>query len=67
MNIVRKIISELIKDLPLSLMMKLSDGKLTTQEAIELSREVGMAVFRVLHDEYKDVDGDDVTDVFVNS
>lgn len=53
-GVIKKIIIGLIKDLPLSLLIKFSDGRLTTQEIMELSREVAMVVFNVLSEEYGD-------------
>ena len=58
MNIIRKVLVGIVSELPMSLMIKLSDGRLTTQEIVELSREVAMVVFKVLHAEYGDKDGD---------
>lgn len=63
MNIVKEIIVELVKTLPLSLIVKFSDGRLTTQEIIELSREVAMIAFKVIHDQYGE--GDDVDEVAI--
>lgn len=56
-NILKKVAIGLIAELPLSLLTKLSDGKLTTSEIIDISREVALVVTRVLAEEF----GDDET------
>ena len=55
-NILKKVAIGLIADLPLSLLTKLSDGKLTTSEIIDISREVALVVTRVLAEEFGDDD-----------
>jgi len=54
MNIVKRIMMGLIAELPLSLVMKLSDGRLTTSEIVEIARQVATVVTRVLAEEYGD-------------
>lgn len=56
MDIIKKIAIGLIAELPLSLITKLSDGRLTASEIVDISRQVATVVARVLAEEYGDND-----------
>lgn len=55
----KKILMGLVAELPLSLITKLADGRLTATEIIDISRQVATVVARVLAEEFGD---DDVLD-----
>lgn len=55
-SILRKILMGLVAELPLSLITKLADGRLTATEIIDISRQVATVVARVLAEEFGDED-----------